>query len=372
MGTAAAAASAAAVALAYEDHRRDPAAWARALGVSREAIDLYLASDVIDLHIDSFIWTRVVGYDLRRRHGHGLLGARVYSQVDLPRVREAAITGGVWSITTNPLGSAARRAETFTKNLAKLRAIFASCSEDVAVVRNVAEYRAAVSAGKHAAFIGVQGGNAFDRDEATLDLIPDDLVVRITLVHLYNSSLGGTSAPTLGRDDVGLTSFGAEYVKRLDAKRIFVDLAHIGRKGFFEAVAVHDRSRPLIVTHTGISGVHEHWRNLDDAQVKAIADTGGTIGVMYQSSFLGGSMLGGTAASIVLHLEHIAKVAGDDFCSLGSDWDGAIVPPRDMPTCLELPRLVQIMLDRGWSDDRVQKALGKNFLRALSLLRGDR
>jgi membrane dipeptidase len=238
-------------------------------------------------------------------------------------------------------------------------------------VRNVSEYRRAIREGKHAAFIGIQGGNALDRDEHALDLIPDDLVVRITLVHLSNSSLGVTSSPLALDGDRGLTAFGHEYVKRLNAKRIFVDLAHIDRKGFFDAVSVHDKSQPLIVTHTGISGVHRHWRNLDDEQLRAIADTGGTVGVMYQSSFLGDPMFGGRAASIVDHLDHIVRTVGEDFCSLGSDWDGAIVTPRDMPTCLELPKLVQIMLDRGWSPDRVKKALGANYLRALTLLRGE-
>src|SRR5262245_36699119 len=85
----------------------DAAALARTLGSSREAADLYLASEVIDLHVDSFIWTRVFGYDLARRHGRGLFGARFYSQVDFPRVREARIGGALWSITTNPYRGAA-------------------------------------------------------------------------------------------------------------------------------------------------------------------------------------------------------------------------------------------------------------------------
>src|SRR6185503_20071393 len=92
--------------LAFTDHRADPESWARALGISREAVELYLASDVIDLHIDSFIWTRIFGYDLRSRHGRGLLGARFYSQVDFPRLHEARVTGATWVITTNPLRTA--------------------------------------------------------------------------------------------------------------------------------------------------------------------------------------------------------------------------------------------------------------------------
>src|SRR5205814_1167888 len=97
-------------ALAFRDHRLDPAAWARSLAISPEAVELYLDSDVIDLHVDSFIWTRVFGYRLDRRHGRGLFGGRLYSQVDLPRVREARIAGCVWSITTNPLRGTEARA----------------------------------------------------------------------------------------------------------------------------------------------------------------------------------------------------------------------------------------------------------------------
>jgi membrane dipeptidase len=357
--------------LVYEDHAKDPQRWAQGLGISREAIEVYLASDVIDLHIDSFIWTRIFGYDLTKRHDSGLLNARFYSQSDLPRLREARITGGVWVITSNPLRPAVVRARVFVDNLRQLRAILESCPADVAIARNVAEYERARAAGKHAAFFGVQGGNALDRDADALDLIEDDLVVRITLVHLSTSKLGRTSSPLafLGKNE-GLSDAGKDYVRRLNAKKIFVDLAHINRRGFFDAVAVHDKTQPLIVTHTGIAGVFRHWRNVDDEQLRAIADTGGTIGVMYQSSFLGDSNAGGRATSIVDHLEHIVKTVGEDYASLGSDWDGAIITPRDMPTVLELPKIVQIMLDRGWKAERIQKILGKNFLRALKLLRG--
>src|SRR5688500_560690 len=76
---------------------------ARALGVSREALDLWLASEVVDLHIDTFIWQRLFGYDLGRRHGTGPLDARYFGQADLPRCLEAGLGGAVWIITTNPL-----------------------------------------------------------------------------------------------------------------------------------------------------------------------------------------------------------------------------------------------------------------------------
>lgn len=354
--------------LVYTDHRADPASWARELGISREAVELYLAGDVIDLHVDSFIWTRVFGYELTRRHGPGLFGARFYSQVDFPRALEANLTGAIWVITTNPLRSAAGRARAFVKNVTELRRILDSTAE-FAVVRTAAEYRDARAAGKHGAFLGVQGGNALDRDPGALDLIPDDLILRITLVHLTSSTLGSTSSPAKLTDG-GLTGRGRDYVRRLDEKRIFVDLAHISKRGFWDAVEVHDPSHPLIVTHTGVSGVYEHWRNLDDAQLRAIADSGGTIGVMYQASFLGAGSAGRRAEAVVRHLEHIIEVVGEDHASLGSDWDGAIAPPRDLKTVTDLPRLVELMLARGWKPERVSKVLGGNALATIERLRG--
>ena len=356
--------------LHYRDHRRDPDGWARELGISRAAVELYLASDVIDLHLDSFIWNRLFRYDLRKRHGHGLLAARLYSQVDFPRVREAAMTGATWVITTNPWRRSERRPQIFLENLRRLQGIVESLPADFQVVRNTAEYRVARAAGKHAAFFGIQGGNALDDSLDALDLIPDDLVLRITIVHLTTSRIGVTSAPIGTRRGDGLSLFGKDYVRRLNEKKIFVDLAHINRRGFFDALAVHDPSQPLLVTHTGVSGVHPHWRNLDDEQLRAVANTGGTIGVMYQASFLGEPAAAVGAETVVRHLAHIVDTVGDDHASLGSDWDGAITPPRDLRTPLELPRLVDIMLRRGWNAERIQKILGNNFLRVVAALRG--
>lgn len=139
--------------LAFDDHRQDPAAWARTLGISR-------------------------------------LGGRLYSQVDLPRVREAQIAGCVWSITTNPFRRAGRRAGMLAKNLDRLQEVLARCPDDVAVCRDATDYRRARAEGKHAAFLGVQGGNALDADGALDGAVLDELI-RVTLVHLSTSSLGG-------------------------------------------------------------------------------------------------------------------------------------------------------------------------------------
>lgn len=349
-------------------HRDDPAAWAAELGISKEAVELYLASEVIDLHVDSFIWHRLFGRDITRRHGRGIFGGRFYGQADLPRLREAEIGGATWVITTNPVREGTDRVETLLRNVSALLRTFESVPGDVMIARTAADYEAARRANKHAAFVGIQGGNAFDEEPDALDRCPPGLLLRITLVHLTSSRLGGTSSP-LGAD-AGIGRAGADFVERLDERRIFVDLAHAGRRSFWDAVAVHDPKLPLLVTHTGVSGVHRHWRNLDDDQLRAVGKTGGVVGIMYHAPFLGDGLFSGRAETVVRHLEHVRDVAGDDAPALGSDWDGAIVTPRDMPTCLELPRLVDVMLRRGWRPESIKKALGANFLRALREMRG--
>jgi membrane dipeptidase len=356
--------------LGARDLADDPTTWARALGISREAVEIYLASEVVDLHVDTFLWTRLIGYDPTQRHGHGLCRARFYSQADLPRLRAARVGGAVWIVTTNPVSTAWERADALLGNLEELARILSSPEAHAVPVRDLGEYRAARMRGLHAAFLGIQGGNALEWSPTVLEALPSGLVVLVTLVHLTSSAIGDTSSPLRLHGDRGLTKLGRELVHWLDVQRIFVDLAHIAPRGFWDAVATHDPTRPLLVSHTAMMGLCRHWRNLDDQQLRAIAKTGGTIGILYHSRFLGDGLLNGRAARIVDHLEYIVRTVGDDFASLGSDWDGAILTPRDLPTCLELPRLVELMLSRGFTAERIGKILGGNFLRAVGQLRG--
>jgi membrane dipeptidase len=344
---------------------------AERLGISLEAASLYDASEVIDLHVDTFIWQRVAGYDLTREHGRGLLGGMLYGQVDLPRLAKAGVTGATWVITTNPARDAWSRQEVFFENLRTLTDTFQSVHGLVEIVRTRAEYAATRARGKHCAFIGVQGGNALDYDLSAFDRLAPWQLLRITLVHLSSSSLGTTSSPAAYHRDRGLTPLGKRYVERLNQDRIFVDLAHINKQGFWDAKDVHDPALPVMVSHTAMSAVHEHWRNLDDDQQRAVANSGGIVGAMYHSEYLGDSLFAGRAESIVLHLEHAVDVAGEDHVALGSDWDGAICTPRDMPTCSELPRLVDVMLRRGWRQQTIRKVLGENFLAVLGQMRPD-
>lgn len=348
----------------------DAAELAKRQNVSLEAVELARNSDVIDLHIEGILVPRLVPYDPLKRHGLGPLGGRFFGHLDFPRILEGGLSGAMWSITTNPVRTAEGRWRVFLENLARLEALIAQSSGAFVVARNYAEYKAARQAGAHACLLAIQGGNALEAAPDGPASIPNDVITRVTLVHLTSSSYGVTSSPLklVGRQR-GLTSVGKALVEQLDAQHILVDLAHINPAGFWDAVEVHDRSLPLIATHTGVDGVKKHWRNLDDKQVKAIADSGGTIGIIYSEQFL--KVRGGPkdGRMIVDHMQHVIDVAGEDFVSIGSDYDGAIVPPPDLRCGSHYPRLVQYMLDRGWSIERIRKVLGLNALRVLEAIR---
>lgn len=348
----------------------DAGALARRIGCSQEAVELTRATELIDLHLDTMIPPRLWGYDPLARHDSAWFGRWWFGHTDLPRMIDGGLSGGMWSLTTNPARGAGKRWQVFQANLQRLRDVLERSGGALQFARDVAEYRRVRATGAHAVLLSVQGGNALQAAPEGPASVPDRLLVRATLVHLTTSSFGETSCPLrLLHPTRGLTAKGAAFIEQCNAHEVFVDLAHIGEKAFWQAVDVHDKTQPLIATHTGVDGVRRSWRNLSDAQIKAIADTGGTVGVIFSEVFLrrrGGPRDG---TMVLEHMEHVISVAGEDHVSVGSDYDGMIQPPMDICGADTYPRLVQHMLDRGWSVERIQKVLGGNFLRSWQLLR---
>ena len=349
----------------------DDRSFATNAGVSLDAVQLLRDSEVVDLHVESFIPPRLFGYDLNREHGIGPTGGRLFGHLDFPRALEGGLTGAMWSISTNVARGARGRWRVFRQNVENLRRTIARTAGDMVVVRDRAEYDAARKSGAHAALLAVQGGNAYEGAPQGPGSVEGGWITRVTLVHLSNSVYGVTSSPAkLFRRSVGLTQRGASLIEQLNAEKIFVDLAHISEGGFWAALEQHDASQPVIVTHTGVDGVCRHWRNLNDAQLRAVADTGGVVGVIFQKGFL--KRRGGPADGrmVVEHLQHIMHVAGEDVAAVGSDYDGFIVPPPDLRDGrYGYVRLVQHLLAADVPERQIRKLLGENFLRAFRHLR---
>jgi len=332
--------------------------------IIKEARVLMKEVEVLDLHLDTLIPHRILGWDPRRRHRRGL--GLLMGQFDLPRAQDGLLTAAMWSITTNPFRRASSRWRCFLRNLERFEAMIAA-TEGISLAADGAEYHAARDRGERVALLAIQGGHALEA--APLESPLPRSLSRVTLVHLTNSYIGATSSP-LGffRRQKGLSTAGCFLVERLNAERVMVDLAHIHPQGFWDALEVHAPDLPPVVTHTGASGVYPHWRNLSDAQIRAIASRGGVIGIMLHRFFLSRWGLGGIEA-VLKHMEHVIQIGGEEALALGTDFDGAIIPPWRLRSVDLLPYLVAGMLSRGWSPTRISRALGGNALRLFKTLR---
>ena len=181
--------------------------------------------------------------------------------------------------------------------------------------------------------------------------------------HESDGSMDGEREEAIdgGRDDAtGLTPWGFELVRRCEAARVIVDLAHINKRGFLDACRI--ATKPPMVSHTGVLGAFEHWRNIDDEQLRAVADKGGCVGVIFCPRFVGGDGL----APVVKHMLHILDVVGEEGAALGSDWDGFIVPTNDLKDPRGLPLLTDALLEAGVSEAAIGKILRGNAMRVLA------
>ena len=335
--------------------------WTPKIPLSDEARAVHAAAIPIDLHTDTVKFISR-GYDFFAEHDPSWMVRRFGGHVDLPRLRAGNMAGlffGIWTFPKPEVGCLAeahRQIDALEK---------ASAAGAFRICRSAEEIVACRQTGEVAALIGIESGHSLERGENSrvvverLQSLGQRGVRYLGLLHFSRNALG-VPAMGLGQDArQGLTPLGCEIVDACREFGILVDLAHINRKGFFDAVA--RKPGPLLVSHTGVVGVTPHWRNIDDEQIHAVADSGGVIGVIFAPQFVGRDDLDG----VVAHLLHLLKIAGDDAVALGSDWDGFIRPTKGLASPAELPNLTEALLRAGVSAATVHKILGENVLRLL-------
>jgi membrane dipeptidase len=229
----------------------------------------------------------------------------------------------------------------------------------IRLVRKADEVKSALAAGEVGALLGIEGAHALEGDLENVARFARRGVRYIGLLH-FSSNEAGYPAYGKGRnDESGLTRWGIELCEACEDNDVIVDLAHVNKRGFLDACRV--ARKPPIVSHTGVLGAFEHWRNIDDEQLRAVADRGGVVGVIFCPRFVGGDGL----APVVKHLKHIVDVIGEDAPALGSDWDGFIVPTRPLKDPRGLPLLTDAMLEAGFSKQCIGKILHDNVMRVL-------
>ncbi len=326
---------------------------------SPEARALHERYPAVDFHADSLMWSRWVGYDLHARHDPPLPWAAIGGHVDVPRLVEGGFGAQFFGLVSLPVGQRHGLARVIDEQIDALEQQISHNPARLAKVWTAADIDAARARGAMGALLGIEGAHAL---EGNVDLVDHFARRGVRYLGLSHFSKNEVSTPAYGRGQnhsEGLSAFGREVVARCEAHRMLVDLAHINKKGFLEVCAM--ATRPPIVSHTGVVGAFDHWRNIDDDQLRAVADLGGVVGVIFCPKFLGGDGL----APVVKHLEHIISVCGEDAPALGSDWDGFIVPTNDLCDAAHLPLLTDALLESGMREETIGKILHGNAMRVL-------
>ena len=196
----------------------------------------------------------------------------------------------------------------------------------------------------------------------------------------------------------GLTPLGRDAVREMNRLGIALDLSHANAATTTEALQLS--VKPPVMTHAACAAVHAHPRTKSDAQLKALADKGGVVGI-FDLPYLTASPRQPTVEDYMAHLEHALKVAGEDHVGIGSDvgiapFDtsakgmaefakqveerrraGLSAPEEDRPTYvvgLNVPNRIEIIADRllrrGYSAALTEKVVGGNFARVFTEIWG--
>jgi membrane dipeptidase len=163
----------------------------------------------------------------------------------------------------------------------------------------------------------------------------------------------------------GLTPAGRELVRTCNELGILVDLSHLNEAGFWDVAGLS--SAPLVATHSNAHALCASSRNLTDAQLDAIGESRGIVGVNFAVSFLredGGQVAATPLSEIVRHVEYVAGRIGIDHVAFGSDFDGALVS-EELGGIAGFPKLVEALRAGGFDGEAVAKVTHRNWLRVL-------
>ncbi len=340
--------------------------------VSAAAEALQRRSFVADLHADSLLW------------GRDLLARSSVGHLDLPRLQEGGVALQVFGAPTRvPIsnaidGNPADALDVLTVGgmliwprfalsglLARARQLAGDLDgfvqrSDGALrwVRSRADLDALLEARQRdASLVGalyaLEGAHALEGDPANLAQAFDFGVRMIGFAHFYDNAFIGSAH---GVEKGGLSELGRQLLREMEARGVVVDLAHSSPQGIRDVVAI--ANKPVVVSHGGVRGTCDNQRNLSDAEVRAVAATGGVIGIGYFEWTLCGTGI----EQLVAAIEHVITLVGDAHVALGSDYDGSVTVGFDTS---HLPAITQALLDAGHSPERVQRVIGGNVLRVL-------
>lgn len=340
--------------------------------VNATAQKLHDSLIVADLHADFLLWNR----DLLEKHDYGL--------VDLPRMQEGNLSLQAFTIVSKvpkginihkntadtdqitllalaqhwPFKSLSSLKERALYQAEKLHGYAERSNGAFTIIKSKSDLQKFIEARANgekltAGFLGIEGAQVLEGDIANVKSMYDAGFRMMAATHFFDTELGGSAhGVSLG----GLTDFGREVFKEMQQRGMLIDIAHASPTLIDDILAF--ATTPVVSSHTGVRGVCDNQRNLSDKHLKAIAATGGVIGV----GFWDVAVCDFSPEAIVNAIKYTVNLVGVDHVGLGSDFDGGISSPFDASG---MAYITEELLKQGFSEEDIRKIMGGNTLRVL-------
>ena len=215
-------------------------------------------------------------------------------------------------------------------------------------------------------FLGLENGSPIGKSIDRVKMLYDKGIRYITLCHSRDNEICDSCA-TLVKRWGGLSPFGQKVVAEMNRLGMLIDVSHVSDETFYDVLKYS--SKPVVATHSCCRTLCNHPRNMTDDMIRALAAAGGVIQINFYPYFLDSSYKeGGDRPSYTMiadHIDHVVGLVGVDHVGIGSDFDGIEVTPDGMENISMVPKLLDELRRRGYSEADLEKIASGNFFRIL-------
>ncbi len=322
--------------------------------------EIHKKAIIIDGHCDTILSivrdeyrpdSRVRDFFSKNKDGH----------IDLPRLKEGGMTCQVMALYIEPQYKPMNSARRCLRLLDAFYGLTEQ-SEDFILATTAQHIIDAKAQSKVAGLLSIEGGEAIEGSTALLRTYYRLGIRAMGLTWNQRNDLADGVGEKSAKS--GLSDLGISVVKEMERLGMLVDVSHLSETSFWGVDRVAER--PYVASHSNARSLASHPRNLTDKQIEALAAKGGVIGVVFCPFFIDDDEAKATMSRLCDHIDHIKRVAGIDHVGLGSDFDGYGVRPgypKVMEDVSEMPKLTEALVERGYSQEEIDKVLGGNWLR---------
>lgn len=325
---------------------------------------------VLDGHND-------LAWAVREKHGYDFTGFATGIpdlHTDLPRLKQGGVSAQFWSLWVDPVLEGAEQVVATLEQIDAVHRLISQHPHSLALARTATEARDAMSTGKIASLLGIEGGAQLGGSLAVLRQYARLGARYMTLT--WSRTHEWADSATDKAQHNGLSDFGRDVVREMERIGVVPDLAHVSTATMRDTLDTVNG--PVFVTHSGAAALCPHPRNVPDDVLQRIGEGGGTVMVAFVPSFLSSARMEwvragevGKAPPVTVkdvcdHICHVREVAGVKAVGLGADYDGTDAMPEGLEDVSGYQRIFTELTERGWSEEELRGLAYANVLHTLA------